>query len=355
MLKQFRHSVTSTTLVLIATILFSCTPAIRVETAPAEEKEPSFCTLYGSEEKKIRRSERFGFFTSRLWRGYESSLTAEIERFGVKPGFSLWYMGLDRPFPLEIALVNRKHRVRLVISHDIRHGDFGPAHNQRLLADIALGRWDGYFRQFARDARSVRRDIYYRFGYEMNGGWFPWGRKPEAFVAAWRRVHRIFQEEKADNVKWVFSPNVLWGKHTLDEHIHAYYPGNRYVDIVGLDGYNFGDDFDEWHSWRSFRDLFEESLQGISIYGKPIWIAEVGCVADRRRAVWITEMLAWLDENPCVEAFFWFDENKTGEPDFSLAGDPETLPLLQSWLGSDRPGITLISSIVAMIKSLPMF
>ncbi len=298
-----------------------------------KRKEPTFCRRFGKARQCISKRRRFGFFTSRLWRDYDLNLRIEIDRFGASPGYSLWYMGLDRPFPARVARINKKHRIKLVISHDIRHRSLNLAQNERLLSEIAAGKWDRYFRQFARDARGFRRPVYYRFGYEMNGGWFPWGKKPREFIAAWRHVHALFQEERAKNVVWVFSPNVLWGDHRFDEHILAYYPGFSYVDIVGLDGYNFGDQFDKWHSWRSFTDLFGASLEGVAMFGKPIWIAEVGCVADERREAWVSEMLDWLDANPCVEAFFWFDDHKRGEPDFSIAGDPEILPLFQNWIG----------------------
>jgi hypothetical protein len=303
----------------------------------AADGGPTLCQRYGKEASPRAKRSRFGFFTSRFWRDYELNLRIEIDRFGARPGYSLWYMGMDRPFPAKIARINKKHRINLVISHDIRHRSLDLAHNQRLLAEIADGLWDEYFRQFARDARKFRRTVYYRFGYEMNGGWFPWGRKPDDFRAAWRRVHKLFADERAENVKWVFSPNVLWGDHQFDEHILAYYPGYEYVDIVGLDGYNFGDNFDDWHQWRSFDDLFGESLEGAAMFGKPIWIAEIGCAAGEGRIEWVYDMLDYLDRNPCIEAFFWFDDHKRGEPDFSIASDQEVLPVVRDWLGADSP------------------
>jgi Glycosyl hydrolase family 26 len=45
----------------------------------------------------------------------------------------------------------------------------------------------------------------------MNGNWFPWGRgriTPRVYKAAWRHLVRIFRAEGADNVKWVWTPNV---------------------------------------------------------------------------------------------------------------------------------------------------
>src|SRR5690606_22644377 len=147
------------------------------------------------------------------------------------------------------------------------------------LDSILAGRWDKYFRNFARDARAERQIIYYRFGYEMNGDWMVWGEQPEKFVKAWRRAWKIFKEEKAHNVRWVFSPNVIWGDRTVKSDIVPYYPGDKFVDVVGLDGYNFGDLHSRNHNWKSFTDVFQVSLDGLKRHfpNKPLWITEIGC------------------------------------------------------------------------------
>jgi len=46
----------------------------------------------------------------------------------------------------------------------------------------------------------------------MNGDWIPWcafqyGMDTDLYVEAWRRVHRIFQEEGAGNALFVWNPN----------------------------------------------------------------------------------------------------------------------------------------------------
>ncbi|MDX1531405.1 MAG: glycosyl hydrolase, partial [Rhodothermales bacterium] len=64
----------------------------------------------------------------------------------------------------------------------------------------------------------------------------------------------------AANVAWVWSPNVVSVPDTPDNDMHRYYPGDAYVDWVGLDGYNFGDHHDEWHRWQSFAEVFEAPL-----------------------------------------------------------------------------------------------
>ncbi len=74
--------------------------------------------------------------------------------------------------------------------------------------------------------------VLWRPFHEMNGGWFWWGGKqPDTFIAVWRHMFDYFTKTKGlNNLLWVYAPN--HGEKTA-----AYYAGDRYVDIVGLDAY----------------------------------------------------------------------------------------------------------------------
>lgn len=88
-----------------------------------------------------------------------------------------------------------------------------------------------YIRQFAREARQSGVPVFLRFAGEMNGEWVPWSGDPEKYKEKFRLVHRIMKEE-APNVAMVWSPNFL-PRHNID----PYYPGDKYVDWVGLSLY----------------------------------------------------------------------------------------------------------------------
>jgi mannan endo-1,4-beta-mannosidase len=74
--------------------------------------------------------------------------------------------------------------------------------------------------------------VMWRPFHEMNGGWFWWGGKdPATFIKLWRQMFDYFTKTKGlDNLLWVYAPG--GGDKTAD-----YYPGDRYVDLVGLDTY----------------------------------------------------------------------------------------------------------------------
>ncbi len=74
--------------------------------------------------------------------------------------------------------------------------------------------------------------VLWRPFHEMNGAWFWWGGQPPAkLIRLWRHMFDYFTRTRGlDNLLWVYSPN--HGPKTAD-----YYPGDGYVDIVGLDAY----------------------------------------------------------------------------------------------------------------------
>jgi len=82
--------------------------------------------------------------------------------------------------------------------------------------------------------------VLWRPFHEMNGNWFWWdGKDPETFKRLWRQMFDYFTKTKGlDNLLWVYAPN--HGTNTA-----VYYPGDRYVDLVGLDAYT--DDVDTNH------------------------------------------------------------------------------------------------------------
>lgn len=69
--------------------------------------------------------------------------------------------------------------------------------------------------------------------HEMNGGWFWWGTEtanhsPELYIALYQMTVDYIKE-RTDHVLFAWSPN-----YPFDE---SYYPGDSYVDVVGIDYY----------------------------------------------------------------------------------------------------------------------
>lgn len=176
--------------------------------------------------------------------------------------------------------------------------------------DIAAGRFDAYVESWAQGLREIEGTVIIRFDFEMNGNWFPWdegidGQTSQDYLAAWRHVHGVFAAAGVTNVLWMWSPNVVFPGSTP---IGALYPGNAYVDWVGIDGYNFGPDV-PGHAWISSTQVFSTTIGRVEdISLKPVMLSEVGCASvGGDKAAWIEGFFKQLVARPDLQAFTWFD------------------------------------------------
>jgi hypothetical protein len=188
------------------------------------------------------------------------------------------------------------------------------------LSDVIAGTYDSYIRKFAEAARAWGHPFFLRFDWEMNGGWFPWsegvnGNQPGEYVAAWRHVHDIFTSVGATNVSWVWCPNV---DPTNDfQNLESLYPGDKYVDWTGLDGYNWGTNPAKPDRWRSFDQLYKSTYDTIVntvAPSKPLMISEIGSTEDGgSKAAWIQDALAKIPTSyPQVRGVLWFEQFDDG-------------------------------------------
>ncbi|WP_216855202.1 stalk domain-containing protein [Paenibacillus alba] len=88
-----------------------------------------------------------------------------------------------------------------------------------------------YIRKWAQDAKAAGIPIFLRFAGEMNGAWVKWHGDPAQYIAKFRMLHDVFAEE-ASNVAMVWSPGDVPAND-----IDPYYPGDAYVDWVGVSLY----------------------------------------------------------------------------------------------------------------------
>ncbi len=75
-------------------------------------------------------------------------------------------------------------------------------------------------------------------------------------------MHELFASKNVSNVRWVWAVNVL---HQGSAAIAALYPGDDYVDVLGVDGYNWGGSTRPWSSWQSPEQLFGSTLDELDV------------------------------------------------------------------------------------------
>jgi Glycosyl hydrolase family 26 len=240
-------------------------------------------------------------------------IDAYARQVGQKPAIILSYKRWDiKPFyPPELEQIGKRGALPMV-SWEPWNTDGKPA---KLWA-IARGRYDGYLRRSAHLAKLWGKPVMARFAQEMNGSWAPWeqdhiGSTPRSFVLAWRHVVSVFRQAGASNVIWVWCPNVNTGRLPFMQ----YYPGDRWVDWVGLDGFNWGGSI----GWRSFSEIFAGSYEELAREtSKPIVFAETGSgQTGGDKAAWVrSAFLRELPNFPRVRAVVWY--NAVDRADFRI-------------------------------------
>lgn len=203
---------------------------------------------------------------------------------------------------------------------------------------VAAGDFDATITQWGQSLAAWGKPVMLRFAHEMNGNWYPWaegvnGNQPGDYVAAWRHVHDVVAATGAANVQWVWSPNVpYWGSTDLA----GLYPGGGYVDVVALDGYNWGTS-QTWSSWVSPVDLFAPGITQLRSLapGKPVLIAETASSElGGSKPTWNTDLVSYLAAQPDVMGFVWFHMQK--ETDWRINSSASSATAFKSALLARR-------------------
>ena len=187
------------------------------------------------------------------------------------------------------------------------------------LDQINNGSHDYYITQFATEVRDWGHRILISWGDEMNvQGVYTWsGSDTNKFKAAYRRIRNIFKSVGADNAEFVWSPSYMTHPPEWPGY-NEYYPGDDYVDWVGVNGYNWGvnDYRNPFRTWATFDMIFGPVLADFSSRypAKRQMISETACAPDDggSKAQWITDAYGSMKNNhwPRLRAVFWFQHNK---------------------------------------------
>jgi hypothetical protein len=173
------------------------------------------------------------------------------------------------------------------------------------------------------------RRVYIRLAHEMNGPWYAWGaitgdNAPSDYIRMWRRVRGIFDARGMDatHVQWIWTVN-----HTdLDTRAERYYPGDSYVDWVGIDGYNWGvDGAFPWSTWKSPTEVYDDMIRRLrNLTTKPLAITEYATTTSgasgrslEDKSRWITDVHRYFLARD-VRLVSWFNQDK--ETDWAVFG-----------------------------------
>lgn len=257
---------------------------------------------------------------------------------GESPSSVLFYKDFLQAPPLdEMNAVQARGAVPLITWEPWAWGG-GLTQPAYALDRITAGDFDAHITQWGQALTAWGHPVQLRFAHEMNGNWYPWaegvnGNQAGDYVQAWRHVHDVVAATGASNVSWVWSPNVpYWGSTDLS----GLFPGINYVDIVALDGYNWGTSA-SWSGWISPSDLFAPGIVQLRSLapGRPILIAETSSSeAGGSKADWNTDLVSYLAAQPDVMGLVWFHMQK--EADWRINSSDASAAAFNSALAARR-------------------
>lgn len=178
---------------------------------------------------------------------------------------------------------------------------------QYLRAGIANGTYDENMRSICQVMGGLKSSVTLRWGHEMDdaSGQFIWaGWKPADYISAYRRMIDICRKA-APNIRVMWSP-------LGDEKMAQYYPGDDYVDVVGISVFGLQAwDKAKYGKDRSYVDVFEPRYKRAAAFGKPVVVAELGYSGDQAYVdAWENSVRVQRDEYPQLVGVVYFNQRE---------------------------------------------
>lgn len=258
--------------------------------------------------------------------GNVAGFDAFARQLGARPGYVMDYLdgnswaGIEDPDWL-LSRWSEAH-VKLVLSVPMLPYPGGGS-----LAQEAQGDDDARFTTLARRlVAGGAGDITLRLGWEFNGNWFPWSiqhGQAQRYAEAWRRIVTAMRTVPGAHFRFDWCVN--GGSSVVDGvrlDPEAAYPGDAYVDIIGLDQYDASPTSGEDAQHRFA--LYVNQPYGLAwqrrfarAHGKPVSFPEWGLLSGGDPAdqvgggdspTFVNDMYAWFDTSDLAyQSYFDFD------------------------------------------------
>jgi hypothetical protein len=216
------------------------------------------------------------------------------------------------------------------------------------LAQGATGAFNSYYVTLAQTlVAGGEGNAYLRLGWEFDGSWMPWGAtSPSAeasYAAYFQQIVTAMRSVPGEQFRFVWNPDA--GAFTQSGYsVAAAYPGNAYVDVIGLDAYD-----QSWsvpqtpsNAWNSTTlPALAAAQQFANANGKPIGFGEWG-LAIRSDGhglgddpYFINQMVAYMENGANNVAFeSYFDADSGGVNSLITGGSfPSSLAAFKADLG----------------------
>ena len=212
---------------------------------------------------------------------------------------------------------------------------------------ILNGEYDLFLTDYAKSVADFGHPVLFRLGNEMNADWcsysaYSTSKDTTIFTEFYRYIYGIFERAGADaNTIWVWNPNggsfpdFKWNDELM------YYPGDGYVDIVGMTKYNTGTYYSSvGERWKEFNTLYDGLYQRYAnIYGQPLMITEFACASmGGNKEKWVSEMFEDIKKFDRIKIAIWwnnrdYDSDGKVSRSYVLDETPELMEIFKNNLG----------------------
>ena len=259
---------------------------------------------------------RWGIYTADVYKtGIEEKIPELEEALNYKFQVVLSYVHSVGEFPAEFMEKNWEQGRIVELTYQLTENNNEDMFGYSPLLDLYRGVNEEMVREFARAAKEFGHPFLFRVCNEMNSDWTSYGgvvnmADPDLFVTVYQRMYEIFQEEGVDNCIWIYNPNDRNAPPSRWNDALNYYPGNEYVQMIGVTGYNNGTYYRKWaESWREFDEIYDAiQAEYGEVFGAFPWIitefssSSVG----GDKVAWIENMFAHIGNYPNIKIAVWF-------------------------------------------------
>ena len=276
------------------------------ETKNFDEQTQEFYDKYFINNDKVD----FGIFEP-TFPTYAYRLTQIENKLNYNFPVALVYNNFSLPFKTDY--MNKAKELGKVIEYTLYAIDLDENKNEKdITLDILEGKYDEYLDNLAQSFNEYDYPVLFRLNNEMNGEWVLYsshkvGKDTDLFIDSWKYIYNKFEEHDVDNLIWVWNPNERSFPDFSYNNYLCYYPGDKYVDIVGLTSYNTGNYY-RGEEWRSFSEAYDHFYYDyIERFTHPTMITEFSCAsAGGNKTLWHEDMLNIIDKYDRIKlAVLW--------------------------------------------------
>lgn len=244
----------------------------------------SVSILEDENERSVYKPKEFGGFYLGKHAGssedINNNVTSFIQKWGEVPAADLFNQETGIPY-----ITISTH----VLPQEIKNN---------LYREICKGNYDTFLKEYASDLRNYKHPVFMTFealpGDQFTG---------EQFQKAWQYVYTFFNNLGISNVTWVWCP--------LSDKNEDHYPGEKFVDWIGVSCLNYADNA-KAKDWYLFSGLYEPYRKAYGKFKKPVMITNLGTVLGSSQSYWFSDALKSISAKyKEIRSVIFYSEEKT--------------------------------------------